>query len=64
MALELGSSVVANIIILGFMNRLFQIMPDEVFIEVIKSGIKRKYLDMNLKAYDLGSKLGEDALNT
>ena len=63
-ALELGSSVVANIVILGFMNKIFKIMPDEIFLDVIKSGIKKKYLDMNLKAYELGGKLSEEVLKS
>jgi len=61
---ELGSSVVANIIILGFMNKIFHIMPDEIFLDVIRSSIKKKYLDLNLKAYDLGSRLAEEALKS
>jgi 2-oxoglutarate ferredoxin oxidoreductase subunit gamma len=61
-AIEIGSGIVANIIILGFMNTIFKIFPDDLLIEVIRSRVKRKYLDMNLRAFDVGRELGKESI--
>jgi len=50
-AIRLGARVVANIIILGFMNTLLNILPEDAIIDTIKGRIKRKYLELNLRAY-------------
>jgi 2-oxoglutarate ferredoxin oxidoreductase subunit gamma len=59
-AIELGSGIVANVIILGFMNTIFKIFPDELLVDVIRSRVKKKYLDMNLKAFEIGMELGKE----
>lgn len=56
-ALKVGLKLAANIVILGFLNSMFNLLSDEAIIETIKARVKKKYLDVNLKAYEEGKKL-------
>ncbi len=59
-ALKLGNRVVANIIILGFVNTILKLFPDEALLEVIKSRVKARYRDLNLRAYNVGRRIAMD----
>ncbi len=53
MAKELGNSRVANTILTGMISRHLE-LPEEVWTEAIKSCVKPKFIDINLKAFELG----------
>jgi 2-oxoglutarate ferredoxin oxidoreductase subunit gamma len=59
-ALELGLRQAANMVLLGFINAMLRLVSDEAIEETIKSRIKRKYLDVNLRAYEEGRRLWEE----
>ena len=57
-AQEAGSSKVVNVVLLGTMAKISGITYD-AFISVIKEIIPEKFLEMNLKAFDLGYSFGD-----
>ncbi len=61
-AIKLGNRVVANIIILGFMNTLLKIFPEDVVKEAIAARVKKKYVDLNLKAYEVGKEVALESV--
>jgi len=52
-AREAGSSKAVNVVLLGVMSAKSEI-PYETWIDALKSSVPAKFLDMNLKAFDLG----------
>lgn len=61
-AIKLGNRVVANIIILGFLNTIIKVFPEDVVKEAIATRVKKKYVDLNLKAYDVGKEVALEHL--
>ncbi len=53
MALEVGSSRIMNIVMLGAMSGLLQVEP-QLWEEVIKARVPQKHADLNLKAFHKG----------
>ncbi len=53
LAEEAGSSKAVNIVLLGYFARLTDISPD-VWIEAVKSCVKSRFVEMNVKAFGLG----------
>ncbi len=53
MALEAGTPKAVNVALIGVMAKQTEI-PKEVWIETIKSTVPQKFLDLNLKAFELG----------
>jgi len=56
-ALELGNSKVVNTVLIGFLSSLIPTEP-ELWGEAIRAFVSPKYLDVNLKAFKAGKKLG------
>lgn len=55
-ALELGVVQAANIVIMGAVSTCLN-LPIEAWQESIRSTVKSKYVEINLKAFDIGRKL-------
>ena len=58
-ALKVGLRLSANIVILGFLNSMLNLVSEEALIKTMQARIKKKYLDLNLKAYEEGKRLWE-----
>ena len=54
MAIKSGNRIAANMVILGFLQKLIKWTSADDFREVIKSTVKKKFIDVNLKAFDAG----------
>jgi len=54
MAIENGNRIAANMVVLGFLQKLFKWTNADDFREVIASTVKEKFVDVNLKAFDVG----------
>ena len=53
MAEEAGSSQAVNVVLIGAMAKKLD-LPKEVWIDTIKETVPSKFIDMNLKAFELG----------
>ena len=53
MAEEDGSSKAVNVVLIGAMAKKLD-LPKEVWIDTIKETVLSKFIDMNLKAFELG----------
>ena len=53
MAEEAGSSKAVNVVLIGAMAKKLD-LPKEVWIDTIKEKVPSKFIDMNLKAFELG----------
>jgi 2-oxoglutarate ferredoxin oxidoreductase subunit gamma len=62
MAEKLGRRIVANVIMLGFLGMVWDAVSVEALQEAVKAGVPKKYLDLNIKAFQTGVKLAEEAL--
>ncbi len=56
-AIKLGNRIVANIIILGFFNEITKTFPEDLVEEIVASRVKKKYVDLNMKALKLGREM-------
>jgi indolepyruvate ferredoxin oxidoreductase, beta subunit len=62
LALEAGNKVTTNIVMLGaLMGRDIVPLPQEVVRETVSLKVPKKFLDLNLKAFDLGYKATKKA---
>jgi len=59
---KMGARVVANVIMLGFLGKVWDAVSVEALQEAVKARVPKKYLELNLKAFQTGVKLGEKAL--
>lgn len=57
LSLEAGSSKAVNVVLIGVLARSSDI-PKEVWIEAIKNTVPQKFLELNLKAFELGYACG------
>lgn len=57
LSLEAGSSKAVNVVLIGVLARSSDI-PKEVWIETIKNTVPQKFLELNLKAFELGYACG------
>jgi 2-oxoglutarate ferredoxin oxidoreductase subunit gamma len=62
LAEKLGRRIIANAIMLGFVGVVWDAVSVEALREAVKSGVPKKYLELNLKAFQTGVKLAEKAL--
>jgi len=60
MAIESGNRIAANMVILGFLQKLIKWTSADDFRETIKSSVKEKFVDVNLKAFDSGVDFAKD----
>jgi len=58
---KLGTRVVANVIMLGFLGVIWDAVS-EALRNAVKERVPKKYLELNLKAFQTGVKLAEEAL--
>jgi len=63
LAEKLGRRIIANVIMLGFVARIWDAISVEALQEAVKAGVPEKYLDLNLNAFQIGVKFAEEALN-
>jgi len=57
-----GAKIVANIVMLGFLARIWDAVSVEGMRESVKTRVPKKYLDLNLRVFEEGVKLAEKAL--
>jgi 2-oxoglutarate ferredoxin oxidoreductase subunit gamma len=60
---KLGRRIIANVILLGFVGRIWDAVSVEGLQEAVKARVPEKYLDLNLNAFQMGVNLAEKALN-
>ncbi len=58
-AMEAGLRQAANMVLLGFLNSMLRLVPDEALLEAIRSRIRRRYLEPNLRAFEAGRRMWE-----
>ena len=61
---ELGNRIVANVVMLGFTCAVTKIVSPGALKDAIKKGVPRKFLDLNLKAFEVGYNKGLETLKT
>jgi len=62
LAEKMGARIVANVIMLGFLGKVWDAVSVEALRESVKSVVPKKYLELNLRAFEKGVELGEKAL--
>lgn len=55
---ELGNRIVANVIMLGFLSAVTNIVSFEALKKAVEEGVPRKFLDLNMKAFEKGYRYG------
>ena len=59
-AIKLGNRIAANMVVLGFLHKFIKMISKEDLREVIASMVPKKFIDINLKAFDAGVHFAED----
>ncbi len=59
---KLGARVVANVVMLGFLGVVWDAVSVEALQEAVKARVPQKYIDLNIKAFQTGVELAEEAL--
>jgi 2-oxoglutarate ferredoxin oxidoreductase subunit gamma len=54
LAEELGRRIVTNMVMLGFFTAVTGLISQEAMEEAIKSSVKERFIELNLKAFDKG----------
>ena len=54
LASEAGFAGAVNVVLLGALSKINDAIPEEVWLEAIKTTVKEKFVDINLKAFELG----------
>jgi 2-oxoglutarate ferredoxin oxidoreductase subunit gamma len=62
LAEKLGRRIIANVIMLGFVGVVWNAVSVEALREAVKSRVPKRYLELNLKAFQTGVKLAEKAV--
>ncbi|MFQ5997206.1 MAG: 2-oxoacid:acceptor oxidoreductase family protein [Dehalococcoidales bacterium] len=58
---ELNNKQVANVVLLGAAVEITGMINKDDLVEAIKKAVRERFLDLNIKAVDLGFKLGKEA---
>ncbi len=58
---KMGSRIIANVIMLGFLGRIWDAINVEALQKAVEARVPKKYLDLNIKAFHEGAKLAEKA---
>jgi len=61
---KLGTSLPTNIMSLGFLVRLTNIVSEKSLKQAVKNSVKSQYVDLNMKALSIGFKLADDSSET
>ena len=59
---ELGKTVVTNIIAVGALARISEVLPAVAVRNAVLNRVPAKFKELNGRAYDLGLRLGEEAV--
>jgi 2-oxoglutarate ferredoxin oxidoreductase subunit gamma len=59
---KMGTRVVANVVMLGFLGVIWDAVSVEALLEAVKARVPKKYLELNIKAFHTGVELAEKAL--
>jgi 2-oxoglutarate ferredoxin oxidoreductase subunit gamma len=59
---KMGARIIANVIMLGFLGKIWDGVSVEALQETVKARVPKKYLELNLKAFQTGVQLAEKAL--
>ncbi len=59
-AIRIGNRIAANMVLLGFLQPMLQIVSEEEMQQVIKEQVKEKFVDVNLKAFQEGLAIAKD----
>ena len=59
-AIKIGNRIAANMVILGFLQKLIKLVSEDNLREIISSMVPKKFIDINLKAFDAGAHFAED----
>ncbi len=59
-AIQIGNRIAANMVILGFLQPLLNIVSADDLKVVIKETVKEKFIDVNIKAFDAGLSFARD----
>jgi 2-oxoglutarate ferredoxin oxidoreductase subunit gamma len=59
---QMGARIVANVVLLGFLGKIWDAVSVEAIRESVKATVPKKYLDLNLRAFDKGVELAEKAV--
>jgi 2-oxoglutarate ferredoxin oxidoreductase subunit gamma len=57
---DLGNRIVANVVMLGFFTCVTGIVSVEAMKKAIPESVPKRYLNLNLKAFDKGYAYGEE----
>jgi len=63
-AIKLGNRIAANMVILGFLQKFIKMISKEDLRGVITSMVPKKFININLKAFDAGVHFVEDLETT
>lgn len=55
---KLGKKIVANVVMLGALTAMTEVVSKESIMKAIKANVPRKAVDINMKAFNTGYKLG------
>ncbi len=56
----MGKKIVANIIMLGFFSALTNVVSKKAMLESIKTSVKKAFIEINLKAFEMGYKYAKE----
>lgn len=59
---EMGARVIANVVMLGFVGRIWDGVSIDGLLESVKATVPKRHLDLNLRAFERGIKLAEKAI--
>ncbi len=59
---KMGARIVANVILLGFLGKVWDGVSVEALRKSIKATVPKKYLELNLRAFEKGVELAEKML--
>jgi 2-oxoglutarate ferredoxin oxidoreductase subunit gamma len=60
---ELNNKQVANIVLLGAALEITKVISQDALIEAIRKGVRERFIELNIKAVNLGVKLGREAVS-
>jgi len=61
---KMGTRIIANVIMLGFLGKIWDAVSIEALLEAVKARVPKKYLELNIKAFQTGVELAEKALKS
>ena len=59
-AIENGNRIAANMVILGFLQKLIKVVSEDDLRKIITSMVPKKFIDINLKAFNAGVQFAKD----